>query len=142
VRREGALVIAAVAGVVGLSGCRSAVPSIYRGESHGVEMTISDSTLTIRFGPGSESIRQHALRIKHLQAFCFWPEGANSNASSESGVRLSPTKRTQVVAGAASGSSAGYSCALSVPTDSSPVWPATRFLRHAIVATHLVRTKQ
>lgn len=114
----------------------------YRGDSHGVEMTLGRSTLTLRFGPGSEAVRRRALATKHLQAFCFWPEGTGGNGSSEADVRLSPAKRTQVIAVGAGGSSAGYSCALSAPPYSSPEWPATTFLRHAIVSARLVRSKQ
>jgi len=114
----------------------------YRGEAHGVEMMLSGSTLTLRFGPGSEPIWQRALGMKHLQAFCFWPEGTNGNGSSETDARLSPTKRMQMIAVGASDSSAGYSCALSARPNSSPEWPATKFLRRAIVSAHLVRLKQ
>lgn len=113
----------------------------YRGETHGVEMTLARSTLTLRFGPGSEAIRERALATKNLQVFCFWPEGRNGKASSETGVRLSPAKRTQVIAVGASGSSAGYSCALSAPPQSSPKWPATKFLSQALVSAHLVRSR-
>ena len=115
---------------------------LYRGEAHGVEMTLAGSALTLRFGPGSEAIRQQALATKLLQAFCFWPEGTHGSGSSETGARLSPTKPTQVIAVGASGSSAGYACALSAPQGSSPQWPATKFLRQAIVSAHLVRLKQ
>jgi hypothetical protein len=115
---------------------------LYRGEARGIEMTLGGSTLTLRFRPGSEAIRRHALGIRSLQAFCFWPEGTGSNGSSETDVRLSPTRRPQMIPLGAGSSSGGYSCALSAPPDSTPEWPATRFLRQSIVSVHLARTKE
>ncbi len=114
----------------------------YRGEAHGVEMTLGRSTLTLRFGPGPEAIRRRALATKHLEALCFWPEGTRGNGSSETEARLRPTRRTQVIELAAGGSSDGYYCALSAPPHSSPEWPATKFRRQAIVSAHLVRSEQ
>ena len=57
----------------------------YRGEAHGVEMTLGRSTPTLRFDPGSDAIWQHALATEHLQMFCFWPEGTNGIAVGASG---------------------------------------------------------
>jgi hypothetical protein len=146
--------IAAIAGGLVLAGCGSGhnrgIPLVYRGEAHGVQMKLKRSTmrsssygpLTLHFGPGSQAVRERALRTKHLQLFCFWPTGPRSNASQADDAKLNPLKRTQLIEDNWNGRSTnGYSCALGAHTHSDlPEWPATRFLKHAIVAVHLSRS--
>lgn len=126
-------------------------PPMYRGESHGVQMTIRLSmsppgstdagmTLVLHFGRRSDAVRQRALRAKHLQLSCFWPTGPLGSAGNGIEIRLSPTKRTEDFETSASRSSGGFACALSSHAPGTASWPATRFLRQAIVAVHLVRT--
>lgn len=97
----------------------------------------SGSTLTLHFARGSEAIRERALRTRNLQVFCFWPEGNFGNGSTFIDLRLTPAKRTQVLVAAARGSSGGYSCGLGARPRSIPQWPATAFLRRAIVDVQL-----
>ena len=151
--------IAAIGGGLVLAGCGSGhnrgIPLAYRGEAHGVQMTLKLATmrsygstmrsygpLTLHFGQGSQAVRERALRTKHLQLFCFWPTGPRSNASEAVGAKLNPLKRTQLIEGTMNGRSThGYACALGAHTHSDlPEWPATRFLKHAIVAVHLSRS--
>jgi hypothetical protein len=148
------LAVAVLVGLVVLSGCGSAGPSIYRGESDGVQMTLkiwksgpfTREQLTLHFGRGARAVRQRALRTKELRFVCLWPEGPSADAMQSMGLKLKPLARTQVVAGTdVNGSSDGYACALSAPhgpRHSSPEWPATKWLRGAIVAVHLVRPKR
>ena len=150
--RVGGCVIPAMAGLVVLAGCgggrSSGGPPVYRGESRGVQMTLtvltaeSSAPLTLHFGPGSQAMRRRVLRTRHLQLSCFWPEGPLSNGSDGIDVKLNPLKRTQVIPGNIGGgrSTDGYSCALSAKAPNLPEWPAKGFLGHAIVAVHLSRT--
>ena len=98
--------------------------------------------LILHFGPGSQAVRGRALRTKHLQLSCFWPTGPRSNASEAVEAKLNPLKRTQLIEANMNGRSTnGYSCALGAHTHSDlPEWPATSFLKHAIVAVHLTRS--
>jgi hypothetical protein len=151
-RRMGGCVVSAMSGLVVLAGCGAGHgaggPLMYRGESGGVEMMLEVSTiessapLTLHFGPGSQAVRRRVLRTRHLQLSCFWPSGPLSNLSQGIDVKLNPLKRTQVIPGSVGNerSSGGYSCALSAAAPNLPEWPATRFLRHAIVAVHLSRS--
>lgn len=125
---------------------------VYRGESHGVQMTLKKSKvgsfapLTLQFGPGSQAVRRRALRTKHLRLVCLWPMGRRGDGMTSMDLKLKPLARTQVVGTNLSGiSSDGYSCALSAPhgpPHSSPEWPAKKWLRGTIVAVRLVRPKR
>jgi hypothetical protein len=100
--------IAAIAGGLVLAGCGSGhnggIPLAYRGEAHGVKMTLKLSTklptmrsygpLTLHFEPGSRAVRERALRTKHLQLFCFWPTGPRSNASEAVDAKLNSSARS------------------------------------------------
>jgi hypothetical protein len=123
VTRPRVCAIAAIAGGLVLAGCGSGhnrgIPLVYRGEAHGVQMTLQLSTmrsyygpLTLHFGPGSQAVRERVLRTKHLQLFCFWPTGPRSNASEAVDAKLNPLRRTQLIEADLNGRSThGYACA-------------------------------
>ena len=149
--RVGGRVVPVMAGLVVLAGCgdgrSSGGPLVYRGESRGVQMTLtvssleSSAPLTLQFGSGSQATRRRVLRTRHLQLSCFWPSGPLSNRSEGIDFKLNPLRRTQVIPGSLGGgrSTDGYSCALSARAPNLPEWPAKRFLRRAIVSVHLTR---
>jgi hypothetical protein len=147
----GVVVVAALL----LSACAPAsgpgIPSVYRGTSHGVAMTLkirkltgsgSAATLAVHFDAGGDPVRRRALQANHLYAFCVWLL-KNGDASNVLDIRLDPHRRTQTFVASTGGnpSSGDYTCGLTAHGGAITEEPPWRnYLRRAIVAVRLTRS--
>lgn len=117
----------------------------YDGASRGVDFTLSvrddASSLTVRFTPRGETIRQRALHTRRLDEFCVWPTEENGGGLNPLDMRSARVRTPGSSRLRNNGSEGPARLRVARPHRSDRRLPWRAYVRHAIVAARLVRSR-